>query len=191
MPAVSRRGRLFAAAVAIVVFVLDQVTKRWAVTNLTSRCGGAEDSCVDLPGVTLRLVFNTGAAFAKGTGFGPVLGLLAIGICLFLVVMVWRTTDRLQAVLLGGVIGGAFGNVFDRLTRADEGLLSGAVIDFIDLGWWPVFNIADAAIVGGVAGLMAVALFADDAVQADDIIVEGQDPSSSMTSSSLDGETRA
>ena len=56
----------------------------------------------------------------------------------------------LSAVGIGLVIGGAIGNVLDRLFRAGDGFLGGAVVDFIDLQWWPVFNVADMAItVGG------------------------------------------
>ena len=60
--------------------------------------------------------------------------------------------------LFGGLAGGAVGNLADRLFRADDGFLSGAVIDFIDLQWWPIFNIADIAIVGGVLSLIGLSL---------------------------------
>lgn len=54
-------------------------------------------------------------------------------------------------IAVGAVIGGALGNLFDRILRSDEGILGGAVVDFVDFQWWPVFNLADAAIVvGGV-----------------------------------------
>jgi signal peptidase II len=60
-------------------------------------------------------------------------------------------------VLIGIVVGGALGNVVDRLSRARDGFMSGAVVDFIDLQWWPIFNVADAAVVvGGI--LLAVTM---------------------------------
>jgi signal peptidase II len=66
--------------------------------------------------------------------------------------MVWfarSAATPLGAIALGMVLGGALGNLADRIFRADDGLLSGAVVDFIDLQWWPVFNLADSAIVIG------------------------------------------
>ena len=68
-----------------------------------------------------------------------------------LLVSLRRTGSMLSAVGIGLVIGGAIGNVSDRLFRAGDGFLGGAVVDFIDLQWWPVFNVADMAVtVGGV-----------------------------------------
>ncbi len=68
-----------------------------------------------------------------------------------LLVSLRRTGSMLSAVGIGLVIGGAIGNVADRLFRAGDGFLGGAVIDFIDLQWWPIFNVADMAVtVGGV-----------------------------------------
>ena len=60
----------------------------------------------------------------------------------------------LPPVLLGMILGGAVGNLADRAARAGDGFLGGAVVDFIDLQWWPVFNAADSAIV--VAGVILV-----------------------------------
>jgi signal peptidase II len=63
-----------------------------------------------------------------------------------------------QAIALGLIMGGAAGNLIDRLLR-DEGLLRGAVVDFIDLQWFPVFNVADAAInIGAVLLVLALLL---------------------------------
>jgi signal peptidase II len=58
-------------------------------------------------------------------------------------------SSRGGAVVLGLVLGGAVGNVADRVFRDGNGFLGGAVVDFIDFQWWPVFNLADAAIVAG------------------------------------------
>jgi len=57
-------------------------------------------------------------------------------------------------VLFGAIAGGAIGNVIDRIFRAKDGFMSGGVIDFIDFQWWPIFNVADIAVVCGAMGLM-------------------------------------
>ena len=61
-----------------------------------------------------------------------------------------------MAVALGLVVGGAFGNLIDRASREGDGFLGGGVVDFVDLQWWPVFNVADSAIVVGALLLFAV-----------------------------------
>jgi signal peptidase II len=101
----------------------------------------------------LRLVINTGAAFSSGQGMGWLIGLLALGVVLVLLRYRNRLPSPLAAVALGAVLGGALGNLCDRLFRGD-GWLHGGVIDFIDLNWWPVFNVADIAVTLGVIGLL-------------------------------------
>ncbi len=137
-------------AVAVVVFALDQLTKAWAVHRLSS---GDIDLFWTL---RLRLTYNSGMAFSRGRGFGPVIGVLALVVIVVLVLAARRGTSKLGAVAVGMVIGGAAGNICDRLLRDADGFLQGRVIDFIDLQWWPVFNVADSAIV--VGGLMLVAV---------------------------------
>ena len=136
--------------VALAVYALDQASKSWAVHRLS------DGSTIDLVGsLRFNLAFNSGAAFSRGTGLGPLIGLLAIGI---VVVLVWTSrssTGRLTSVAMGLVIGGALGNLSDRLLREGPGgFLGGAVVDFIDLQWWPIFNIADSAVV--VGGILLV-----------------------------------
>jgi signal peptidase II len=97
-------------------------------------------------------VFNTGSAFSLGEGMGPLLSVLAVVI----VVVLLRTGRTIEGtaplVALGLVVGGAVGNLIDRAVRDGGGLLGGGVVDFVDLQWWPVFNLADVAIcVGAVA----------------------------------------
>jgi len=151
-------GLRWAVPVAGVIAVADQITKRWALDRLTPGSCDAPDACIDLiAGARLHLVFNTGAAFARGQGFGPVLGVLVILITVAVLVAAGRRADRLGSALLGLVAGGAVGNLIDRISRAEDGILSGAVVDFVDLGWWPVFNVADAAVVCGVIGFVALA----------------------------------
>ena len=139
---------------AALVLLADQLTKWWAVSEL------APDPTS--PGRVIDVVWklrfnyaeNTGMAFSQGASSGRWIGLVVIVIVIVLVLFAARSTSRVQVVLLGVIIGGALGNLVDRAARADDGWLSGAVVDFIDFQFWPVFNIADAAVV--VGGLMLV-----------------------------------
>jgi signal peptidase II len=140
----ARRWQLL--TVSTVVILIDQLSKAWALSALD---GSSYDG---LFGSGLRLVYNRGSAFSLGEGLGPLFGILAvvISIALFWIV---RSIEKRSVVLgLGLVQGGAIGNVIDRLFREGDGFLGGAVIDFLEIGdWWPVFNIADSAIVIGGA----------------------------------------
>lgn len=133
--------------VIFIVIVLDQVSKFVAITT------------IDAPTYVtswfnLVLVMNPGVSFGMFGGLGGwgpiILSIVAIGVSAFLFRWLWQGETRLQGLSLGLIIGGAIGNVIDRIRF-------GAVVDFIDwhyAGWhWPAFNVADAAIVVG-AGLM-------------------------------------
>jgi signal peptidase II len=145
-----RRRHLLVAAVAATVVVADQLTKWWALNSLTDRTIHVVGS------LRLALTTNKGGAFGLGSGFVPVLALVAVGVVV-LVVVRGETTARLAvAIALGLVLGGACGNLLDRLFR-DPGFLRGAVVDFIDLQWWPVFNVADASITCGCVLLLFTA----------------------------------
>ena len=138
-------ARLTAAAIAVTVIIIDQLTKSWALDALAT-------SSIDLFWtLRLRLTFNSGAAFSLGTGFPwlfVVLGVLVLGA---LVLIVARADlGRGPAASLGLIAGGAIGNLVDRVFRDHDG----AVVDFIDLQWWPVFNVADASICIGVVLLL-------------------------------------
>ena len=127
-------------ATAVAVMVLDQVTKTWAL--------GALDDGPRHVAWTLRLnlSFNSGAAFGLGQGLAPLLVVVGVVMMILLLGMGRSAGSTAPAVVaLGLVLGGAAGNLVDRLVR-DHG---GAVVDFIDLQWWPVFNVADAAITCG------------------------------------------
>jgi signal peptidase II len=130
-------------AVASGVVALDQITKHWAVSQLN------DGHVVNVLGsLRLNLSFNNGMAFSQGTGIGPIIGVLGMIVVVFLLAGMRRSSVS-GAVFVGLVAGGAAGNIVDRLFRGDA-WLHGAVVDFIDLQWWPVFNIADAAIcIGG------------------------------------------
>jgi signal peptidase II len=137
---------LLIALVAAAALALDQATKAWAVAALD---GGR---VIELVGsLQLQLYRNSGAAFSLGDGRGPLISLLALAVVAVLLRTGRHAASRPMAVALGLVLGGAIGNLLDRAFRGGDGLLGGAVIDFIDLQWWPVFNLADAAIVVGAA----------------------------------------
>jgi len=130
------------AAVAAVVLVLDALTKQWAMTALA-------DKPIDLFGsVRLNLVHNKAGAFGLGGAFVPFLAVAALVFVVVMVAVGTASTRLSLAVALGLVLGGAFGNVLDRVFRS-PGFLRGAVVDFVDLGFWPVFNLADSAITCG------------------------------------------
>lgn len=122
---------------------LDQITKHWAVSSLN------DGRVVDVLGsLRFNLSFNSGMAFSQGTGIGPIIGVIGMLVVVYLLIGMRRSSVS-GAVFVGLVAGGAAGNIVDRLFRG-EAWLHGAVVDFIDLQWWPVFNIADAAIcIGG------------------------------------------
>jgi signal peptidase II len=143
-PARPRRRVLTVLLIAGVVVLFDQLTKHWAVTSL------GEDRMIDVVW-TLRfnLSFNQGMAFSTGTGLGPIIGVVAL--CISAVVFRWsmHQTSRAARVASGLVIGGALGNVVDRVFRGDA-WMRGAVVDFIDFQWFPIFNVADSAVnIGG------------------------------------------
>lgn len=150
---IDRRRRLVVAlGIAGFVIAVDQVTKAWAVRNLSRASCSVPDACIDIIGsLRFRLSFNPGAAFSSFTGGGPVLGVIAFVMSIYLIHLTLTTPDRWLALAFPLVAGGAVGNLIDRVARADDGFLSGEVVDFIDLQFWPIFNVADIAVVGGVA----------------------------------------
>ena len=137
-----RRRSGVVAAVAVVVLGLDALTKQWAMSALA-------DGPIDLFGsVRFALVRNKAGAFGLGGAFVPFLAVAALVLVLVLVAKGTATEKLPTAVALGLVVGGAFGNVIDRIFRS-PGFLQGAVVDFVDVGFWPVFNLADSAITVG------------------------------------------
>ena len=96
-------------------------------------------------------------AFSQGEGIGRLVPILAITVVAALLMAVGRSSSRWFTVGVGLIVGGTLSNVVDRLFRGD-GWLDGAVVDFIDVQWWPVFNLADAAIVVGAALLLLTSL---------------------------------
>jgi signal peptidase II len=137
--------------VAALVLALDQLTKAWAVSAL------ADGHVIDLVGsLRLRLTMNYGSAFSIANGRGALISLLALAVVAVLLATGRHSRSPAMAVALGLVVGGAFGNLIDRAAREGDGFLGGGVVDFVDLQWWPVFNLADSAIVVGALLLFAV-----------------------------------
>ena len=143
--------------VAAATLALDQLTKTWAVEALGS------GRIIDLVGsLRLRLTLNFGSAFSLTDGRGPLISVLALVVVVVLLRTGRDATRPVMAVALGLVVGGAIGNLIDRAFRAGDGFLGGGVVDFIDLQWWPVFNVADSAVVVG-AVLLFVTQWRDTA----------------------------
>lgn len=137
-------------SVAGTVLVLDQLSKWWATETL-------DTDVIDLVGsLRLKLVLNYGAAFSLTQGRGAVISLLALGVVALLLRNGRHATHPLAAMALGLVLGGAIGNLSDRAFRDGDGFLGGGVVDFIDLQWWPIFNVADMGVVCG-AFLLVIA----------------------------------
>jgi signal peptidase II len=88
---------------------------------------------------------------------------LALAVVAFLVWHGRGTSSKLAAVGIGLVLGGAIGNLLDRAFRGDAGFMHGAVVDFIDFQWWPIFNVADMGVViGGFVVVLVYAFRPDD-----------------------------
>lgn len=141
------RDRLWFLAVGAAVFAADQITKGLALDLL------GDGRTVDVIGEILRfrLSFNPGGAFGLLQG-APLLFFVASSVIVVMVaVWAWRGTAPFWT--LGLIFGGGLGNLFDRLTRPPAAFF-GEVVDFIQLPYWPTFNIADSAIVIGVVSLI-------------------------------------
>lgn len=142
-------GRVWPYLAAAAVLAVDQLTKQWAVSALD---GGRVIDIVWT--LRLRLVFNTGAAFSRFAGLGPVIAVVAVVVTVVLLRRGTLASERRTSIALGSMAGGAMGNLTDRVARAGDGFLGGAVVDFIDVQWWPVWNVADMGIVVGGAALV-------------------------------------
>ena len=126
---------------AVSVWALDQLTKVAAVAWLVDGT-----SVTVVPDVFwLTLTRNAGAAFSTGTGFTIVLTIIAVAVVITVLRLAARLRDRGWALGLGLLLGGALGNLTDRLLR-DPAPLRGRVVDFLHLTHWPVFNVADIAL---------------------------------------------
>ena len=138
--------------ISAVIVLLDQVSKAWALRDL------ADGRIIHVIWtMQFNLTFNRGMAFSRGTGIGPIIGVIGLVVVVLLLLSLRRADNTLTRVATGLIIGGAVGNILDRLFRG-SGWMRGAVIDFIDFQWWPVFNVADMAIMIGAATMMVAML---------------------------------
>ncbi|HEY0189230.1 MAG TPA: signal peptidase II [Cellulomonas sp.] len=150
-----RRRRLLVRLVSIatLVLVVDQVSKAWALRTLDE--GVRTPVLGDLLGI--QLLFNPGAALGLATGTTWLLTLVAVAV----VVVIFRVSRRLGSrgwtVALGLLLGGAVGNLVDRVIR-EPGVFRGHVVDFIAYGDLFVGNVADIAIVAAAGLLMLLSL---------------------------------
>lgn len=128
------------AAVAALIVAVDQLTKWWALDHLAA---GPRHVFWTF---RLSLQFNTGIAFSQATGSTNLVIVVELVVVAALIVTAFRARNALTAAVLGLIIGGAAGNLVDRLVRHHHG----GVIDFIDPRWFPVFNVADSAVTIGV-----------------------------------------
>lgn len=157
----TRRARLAALlyGIAALAYVLDRVTKAWAESTLADR------PPIEVISGILHLTYttNSGGAFGLGQSAWWLFAGATVVVAGLIVVVSTRLTHALTAVALGFVLGGALGNLTDRALGGAR--LSGHVIDFIDVRIWPVFNVADSAIVVG-AILLAISSFLQEEPEA-------------------------
>jgi signal peptidase II len=158
----ARRVLLF-AVVAAAVLALDVVSKVLVVAKLPE----AHRPVRLLAGaIYLDQTRNSGAAFSLGTGFTVILTAVALAVVVFIVRTAGRMRSTGWAVALGLILGGALGNLSDRIFR-DPGVLRGHVVDWISVfgpngEHWPIFNLADSGIVCGAILAAGLAVFGID-----------------------------
>ncbi|MGQ0631906.1 MAG: signal peptidase II [Sporichthyaceae bacterium] len=152
-PATRRRALLLLFSVAIVVYAADLITKLIAVDKLS------DGRTVEIVGELFQfdLVRNPGAAFGIGVGVTVIFSLLSFAVIAVVLYTASRLGSMRWALVFGLVLGGALGNLTDRVFRS-PGFLRGHVIDFLHLQNWPVFNLADSAfcIAGGLVILLVI-----------------------------------
>lgn len=133
------------------LLILDRSSKLWILHNYQ-----VGESSVLIPGIlNLTHTQNVGAAFSLMEGKVWLFILIAIGVSAAAIIYyMMHKVPRMEAYALGLIVGGALGNVIDRIAY-------GAVVDFFSMGWWPVFNVADMGIVtGGI--LLVISVFLND-----------------------------
>jgi signal peptidase II len=152
-PALRRRRIAIATCSVVAIVVVDQLTKAWAVAALS-------DGPIGIIGrnVEFHLARNPGSAFGRFQGLTPLLAIGAIVASIFLARAVDRARDPFIVTGLILVLGGALGNFTDRIVRF-PGVMRGYVIDFVRVGSFPVFNVADSCITIGATVLIVRSLF--------------------------------
>ena len=151
-PVRTSASKSLAYLLIMIVIVFDQLTKHWSLNALN-----AGRTIQIFWTLQFNLVFNSGMAFSQGQDSGRIIGLLAIGVVVGLLMSLRKPMSRVTIIGTGLLVGGACGNILDRIFRGN-GWMSGAVVDFIDLQWFPVFNVADSAVTIG-AGFLILGAF--------------------------------
>lgn len=153
---VRRQALTIASLIGAAVLVLDLVSKRWAAAHFVGRLVEV------VPGLLwFEYAENPGAAFSLFRNAGPFLGLaaaVAVGVVGHALL---SAKSRTEVTAFGLILGGAVGNLADRIFRGD-GFLDGKVIDWIRLSPIPTFNVADSAVTVAVTLLLARSLFGHD-----------------------------
>ncbi|HEX5696052.1 MAG TPA: signal peptidase II [Acidimicrobiia bacterium] len=142
------RRYLIGLGIATAIVVADLLTKRYAALNFD---GNPVEIIPGFFGFTF--VENPGGAFGMFQNGGVIIGIAAVIITLVVLVALASERPMAETVALGLVIGGAVGNLVDRFARGD-GIIDGAVIDWVELWWIPTFNIADSSVTVAVALLL-------------------------------------
>jgi signal peptidase II len=152
-----RRGLPWVLIIAAGVIALDQVSKWWAEQSLAGR------PPVQLLGEWLQLTFvrNPGGAFSIATQYTWVFTIVAVSVAVAIVIYSRGVRSAWWLLALGVLLGGAIGNLVDRLVQP-PGLGRGHVVDWIELPNWPVFNVADMAVVGGAITVVVLSLLGVD-----------------------------
>ena len=151
-PVRTSASKSLAYLLIMIVIVFDQLTKHWSLNALN-----AGRTIQIFWTLQFNLVFNSGMAFSQGQDSGRIIGLLAIGVVVGLLMSLRKPMTRVTIIGTGLLVGGACGNILDRMFRGN-GWMSGAVVDFIDLQWFPVFNVADSSVTIG-AGFLILGAF--------------------------------
>jgi signal peptidase II len=149
------RSNLVLGGLALSIVILDQWTKALIRNTIPLNATVSIAAWLD-PYLRLTHIQNAGAAFGLGQGLGRVLIYVSFAAILLIVIYFRRVAERswLLRIALGLQLGGAIGNLIDRLTR-------GGVTDFVNPGWFPIFNVADSGITVGTILLCIFALFLD------------------------------
>lgn len=147
------RGQAVVVAIGLAVVAVDQFTKWWAEQTLAGR------PPVEVVGQLLQLTFvrNPGGAFSIGTDHTWVFSVVATVVAVAIVWYARRVTSGWWLAALGILLGGAVGNLVDRFIQP-PGPGVGHVVDFLKLPNWPVFNVADMAVVGGAVGIIVLSV---------------------------------
>lgn len=144
-------------ALSAAVVAVDQLTKWWAIEALAD-----PPRTIDLFWTfRFNLLYNRGTAFSLTDDSGPIVAVIAVAVVVLLLRSGRHQRSPWVLASYGLVIGGTVGNLVDRVFREGEGFLRGGVVDFVDPQWFPVFNIADAALVIGIGVLLLAGFFTD------------------------------